>query len=186
MGLPSEEELMSAPQGSTHPAMANRQWIFPSLQFTCTASVIAWVFTVEAADSNVVCPTLELWRDNEFTPTLFTDYLRTEILTPENYAQPEALSDTVYRCTLLTSVVVHAGTILGFRTISQSDSVSTVQLLERENSPVGYNRNIGTAATLFDVDSQEEIDGSVPLIVPVIGKYMPICNILSLKYSSLQ
>ena len=151
------------------PAEADREWIFPSLQFTCAVNVTAWVFTVGAADTNIVCPTLELWRDNPFTlPS--TDYKRTELLTPSSYTQPEALSESVYRCKLTVPLAVNAGTVLGFQTQSQGSSeimsASNLQLQNSANAPVGYYRNIAQAATIFNTAQKSNVTGLLPLIAP--------------------
>ena len=148
-------------------AEPNRQWIFPSLRFTCTVNVTAWVFTVGATDADVVCPTLELWRDM-ISPSS-TDYMQIQLLTSSSYTQPEALSDSVYRCNLITPLRVSTGTVLGFRTRSQEDngmSKSNVQLLNTANAPVGYYRNIALAADIFDTAQNNEFTESVPLIAP--------------------
>ena len=155
-------------QDSTFPAETNRQWIFPSLRFTCTVNVTAWVFTVGAADADVVCPTLELWKDETSTPSP-TDYTQIQLLTSSSYAQPEALSESVYRCNLITPLRVSAGTVLGFQTRSQNDngmSRSNVQLLNTSNAQVGYYRNVARKTTFLNTAQNDEFTGSVPLITP--------------------
>ena len=161
-------DLMTVPQSNTHPAIANKQWIFPSLRFTCTINVTAWAFTVRETD--VVCPTLELWTENKFTP-ISTDYDRTQLLTPTDFKQPVSLSGSVYRCNLLTPVVVNAGTVLGFQTRSQNYTpASHVQLLGSASPDKFYNRIIELASTIINTNTAQESSGSQPLLVPVFGK----------------
>ena len=128
---------MAVPQSDMQPALTNRQWIFPSLQFTCTATVTGWIFTETSED--IVCPTLELWNDRPFTDTE-TDYIKIMTLTPDNYTVPTRLSDFVHSCTLNSPVTVSAGTVIGFLTSPQSEGVlkSDVQLIQRENS-IGHH-----------------------------------------------
>lgn len=164
-------DLMTVPQSNTNPAMANKQWIFPSLRFTCTINVTAWAFTVRETD--VVCPTLELWTENKFT-SISTDYARTQLLTPTDFKQPDSLSGSVYRCTLLTPVEVNAGTVLGLQTRSQNYSntlsASHVQLLGSASPDKFYNRIIELASTIINTNTAQESSGSQPLLVPVFGK----------------
>ena len=155
---------MSNQQGTGQPAEADRQWIFPSLQFTCTATITAWVFTVEPS---IVCPIVELWQNNSVTLTS-TDYKRTALLTSSSYAEPEAISGAVYKCTLLTPLTVTAGTVLGFMT--SEDSI--VQLMNSDTATVGYNRHIAQASVIFNTNQGAEISGLVPMITPLIGKWM--------------
>ena len=150
------------------PAVTSKQWLFPSLEFTCTITVTAWLFAVKAPnDTNVVCPTLELWTELEATPGVLTDYDRVNQLTPASYHEPEAISEYVYSCTLLTPLVVSAGTVLGFLT---NDS-SKIQLMNiTDSSLTGYHQPIALQASFFNTDISyvNEVTGSVPLISPLV------------------
>ena len=158
---------MSDQQGTGQAAESDRQWIFPSLQFTCTATITAWVFTVEPSVTTIACPTVELWQELSETSTP-TDYRRTAHLTSSNYTEPEAVSGAVYSCTLLTPLTVDAGTVLGFRTSGDS----TVRLMDNDTVAVGYWQHIGLAATIFNTKQGAEVSGLVPMITPIIGKWM--------------
>ena len=167
---------MGTSQSDAYSATPDRQWLFPSLQFTCTANVTGWVFTVAVDDdsASVTCPTLELWREHELTPSPITDYVQSEFFTPDNYTEPERLSGSLYRCNLLTPLLVSSGTILGFRTISESNGAtfaSRVQLIGNPDAPAGYWQSVQIAAALIDTNRIENIAGVVPLIAPVLGKY---------------
>jgi hypothetical protein len=78
----SAGEQMSLEQSQMQQADADRQWIFPSIRFTCTAIVTGWIFTDTSDD--VTCPTMELWIDVLATPT---DYRRSVIPIAENYTE---------------------------------------------------------------------------------------------------
>ena len=112
------------------PAESDRQWIFPSLQFTCTINLTGWIFITNTS-ADVVCPTVQLW--NNFTATsTTTDFLRAVSLTPDDFSDPTSLSQFVYRCTLNTPIVVNAGTVVGYITRSPggTEPESTVMQVE--------------------------------------------------------
>ena len=114
---------------------------------------------------------MELWQDMTLTPSV-TDYSHIERLIPSNYAEPEDLTDAVYRCTLLTPIIVTAGTVVGFLTSDGSGTspASIVQLTNSANTLAGYSRNIERVALIFNTALGDNIiTGSIPLIKP-IGK----------------
>ena len=158
----------------------NRQWIFPSIRFTCSANVTAWVFRVSKNDAmpTANCPTLELWMDNVNTPSKTTDYVRENIIS--NYSEPQRLSDFVFHCDLITPLMVPSGTVLGFKTaLSSTESVLHVQFMAQSGT-VGFHRDMALGAILFDTDTAlttvQEASGIVPFIVPVYGELCFLCH----------
>ena len=117
------------------PAESDRQWIFPSLQFTCTVNLTGWIFITNTSD-DVVCP---LW--NNYNAT---DNFTLKSLTPDKFTSPKNVDPpTVYRCTLSTPIVVDAGTAVGFLTRSPggTEPKSSVMLVQ-SGDLVGYSRGI--------------------------------------------
>ena len=154
-GLPSTDDLLAVEQESMEAAKTNRQWIFPGLRFTCTATITAWVFAMEASDQDVVCPILELWFDAENTPTVQTDYTRIVTLSDTSYTDDRvALSQNVYQCTLLTPLMVSAGTVLGFQTSSES----RIQTMNA-SSQTGYYQPVGLSSAFINTVFIDEVTG---------------------------
>ena len=165
-GLLTLEDLMAVEESELQPAETDRQWIFPSLRFTCTATVTGWIFTDTSQD--VVCPSIEIWNDNTATP-IETDYRRNVSLEPNDYAEPISLSQNVYSCSLLTPLAVDVGKVVGFQTRSESP-ISSVQLIDGGTSLVGYRRE--ATSTLFNTAfTLTSSSGQIPLIIPItVGK----------------
>ena len=164
-GLLNQEELEVVQQGDMGPAESDRQWIFPSLQFTCTVNLTGWLFSIDSSD-DVVCPTVQLW--NNFTATsTTTDFLRVASLTPDDFTDPTSLSQFVYRCTLNTPIVVNAGTVVGFLIRSPGGTEPNSSVMLQSGDLVGYSRNILSAATIFNIATAQTIM-LTPLITPVI------------------
>ena len=166
---------MAVQQSDIQPAETDRQWIFPSLQFTCTVNVTGWLFTESSED--FVCPTMELWNDIESTD-ITTDYRRSVSLTPDYYAQPQKYSEFVYICTLHYPLVVSAGTVIGFltRTANAEHPKSNV-MLSHSGTLVGYNRDVLAAAILINTRTIQTSSARViPLILPITaGKLNNLC-----------
>ena len=75
--LPTFSDLTSITAQDVKLPQINRQWIFPSLRFTCSLNVTGWVFRTASnqVEPNTKCPTLGLWRDNDITPSNTADYV---------------------------------------------------------------------------------------------------------------
>ena len=158
------------------PAEADRQWIFPSLQFSCTVNLTGWIFTETSED--VVCPTLQLWDNFTATTSITTDFIFRASLTTDSFTDPTSVSQFVYSCTLKTPIVVDVGTVLGFLTRSPSETVpkSNVMFLLSGNL-TGYSKGILSAATIFNTAAVQALlsSGITPLITPIIaGKHNDI------------
>ena len=165
---------------NTSDSPPNLQWIFPSIRFTCSVNVTAWVFRVSKNDAipTANCPTLELWMDNVNTPSSTTDYVREIII--RDYREPQRLSPFVYHCDLITPLTVPSGTVLGFNTeLPTTGSVYHVQFMAQSGT-VGFYRNVALGGVLYDTDTTlttvQEASEIVPFIVPVYGKLFALCH----------
>jgi hypothetical protein len=169
-GLLSLEDLQAVQQTDIQPAEPDRQWIFPSLQFSCTVNLTGWVFTETSED--VVCPTLQLWDNFTATTSITTDFRLRASLTPDSFTDPTIVSQFVYSCTLKTPIVVDVGTVLGFLTRSPSETVpkSNVMFLQSGNL-VGYSIGLLSAATIFNTAALQTLmfSGITPLITPIMA-----------------
>ena len=157
---------MAIEESDVQAADADRQWIFPSLNFTCTTTITGWTFIDTSGD--VVCPIIQLWSPATFTP-IETDY---KTLPPSNYSQPISLSQYVHSCSLHTPLMVSAGTAVGFltRSVSEDMTESHVQLISRGTLD-GFSRDILAKATFIDTAQHEPYSsGFIPLIAPIISK----------------
>ena len=161
---------MTVEQSDVQAAEADRQWIFPSLNFTCTATITGWTFIDTSGD--VVCPTIELWSPAIFSP-IQTDYIiLQESSPPSNYSEPISLSQYVHSCSLHTPLMVSAGTVIGFltRSVSEDMTESHVQLISRGTLD-GFSRDILAKATFINTAQHEPYSsGFIPLIAPIISK----------------
>ena len=154
------------------PSQINRQWIFPSLRFTCSLNVTGWMFRTASnqVEPNTKCPTIGLWRDNDITPSNTADYVRW--INISEFRRPERITPFVFRCNLATPLLVHTGSILGFSSkVPASGDVMQVQFTEQAGT-VGYHRNVGLGI-LFNTavtSIVDEASGVVPLVIPLDGK----------------
>ena len=156
---------MAVEQSDVQAAEADRQWIFPSLNFTCTTTITGWTFI--DTSGVVVCPIIQLWSPATFTPSQ-TDYR--EFFSPSNYSEPISLSQYVHSCSLHTPLMVSAGTVVGFitRSVSEDMTESHVQLISRGTLD-GFSRDILAKATFIDTAQHEPYSsGFTPLIAPTI------------------
>lgn len=150
----------------------NTRWIFPGLQFNCTAKLTGVTLGVLIKATGHVFPRLELWEQQRTNPSNYSFISSTPItLLPDNFS-----TDGVFHYEFSKPLFVQSGYVVG---ISQPNSPNNTVSMYYDN-----NFAADTAYKLINLNNQQiQLEGEYvtehnniyPLIYPNTSKIKTIC-----------
>ena len=162
------------------------QWIFPGMQFTCSASITTWNFRgIPGQNVDEACRVhLTTWRRDPVN-ALTTQYKRTS--TTEGNTANFIVNGPIFTYVLATPVQVEPGDIVGIEmgTLCRSfDNIQSVNASVNGRSFTSYRRN--SDATTFNLDSSTTVleRNFIPLIQDTIGQLMYLSFFILIEVES--
>ena len=149
----------------------NTRWIFPGLQFNCTAKVIGITLGVLVKTTGKVFPQLELWEQQRTNPSNYSFISSTSItLLPDNFS-----ADGVFYYEFSEPMFVKSGYALG---ISQPNGPNNSVAIYYDNNSAAYTAykliNLNNHHIQLEEEYVTEHKDIYPLIYPNTSKIKTI------------
>ena len=146
-----------------------RQWIFPSMIFTCAGRITKWIFRASplmSTDSPLVL--FEVWRENTTTSLNTDDY----VLVTTSGSREELVGEgPVYEYILQSPIEVQQNYTFGIShpNMGEEDLRILYLNLEMGQAPTSYFRAV--EGTVFDLSVEgSPVDQFIPLVTAEISK----------------